>query len=251
MAENVIVAVGGEKGAPSRATIVDSPPSAERLVEALIKAGCPGDAVGVFSCDEVSLEVSYKATARIQGTSMGHSFPFHAIESEVVVVMAEDAAYAQPTELELAPALVVHEVAGGGTDVPPAGPALHLRIRADRVVWASLWTLSVLILGASLLISLSKPAPREFTPVAPSSEAHGSIGPSKVLDSAAAPNDVAAGVAECRLGSGECRCADFGSQAEAQAYYARLPGDAGHNVDPDGDEVFCEWLLGSTSGHAP
>ena len=125
------------------------------------------------------------------------------------------------------------------------------------MVWVGLWVASLLVLGISVIASMSNGSAREvvieapvqyqdqFQPQAPipsppvASPLNRSADPegtSPVVGGASQLPECAAG------GLDDCQCADFNTQPEAQQFYEAHPPEPGHNVDPNGDGVVCEWL---------
>jgi hypothetical protein len=228
----VVSVIDRDEGDRRRAAVLETMDEAQRLIEALITAGCDQRDVHVFRTHEVEMQVMYRATVHL-----GRDSSAEEVWSEPQPVDVPAAA-TEPSEPQaIAPLDPAIPVTAGGWGI---------HIRADRLVWMCLWTVSVVVLAASLLTTFSRPAPREFTPGAPSSE--GASPETEVLDSLSSPvMQQGSGVPECaRAGQDNCRCSDFDTQPDAQGFYGRFPSADGHIVDPDGDGVFCEWLVGTT-----
>jgi hypothetical protein len=202
---------------------------AQRLVEALITAGCDERDVSVFRTREMQVQVAYSATIRLGRDDSANDFQ----------------RVSEPVEI---PSIPIDSSEQAIAPVATAGPATTggwgLHLRADRFVWMCLWAVSIVVLAASLVTTFSRPAPREFVPGAPTSDAQGLAPDGAALDSSSSPaTDQTSVVPECALaGQDNCQCSDFGTQADAQVFYERYPAANGHIVDTDGDGVFCEWL---------
>jgi len=225
----VVSVIDRDEGDRRRATVIEGMDEALRLVEALIAAGCDERDVSVFRTREMQVQVAYSATislGRADSANDAQNLPQPLDAPTVAVDSSEPQAIAPPAT---------------ASPVTTGGWGIHLR--ADRLVWMGLWTVSVVVLAASLLTTFSRPAPREFVPGAPFSDAHGLAPEEAALDSSSSPATDASVVPECaRAGQDDCQCSDFGTQADAQAFYERFPAADGHIVDTDGDGVFCEWL---------
>jgi len=226
----VVAVIDRDEGDCRRATVIEGVDEAQRLIEALIAAGCDERDVSVFRTREMQVQVTYNATIRLSRDASANDVQ-HLPQPLDAPTVAADSSEPQA----IAPLATAGPVTTGGW-------GLHLR--ADRLVWMCLWTVSIVVLAASLLTTFSRPAPREFVPGAPSSDARGLSPEGAALDSSSAPaTDQASVVPECaRAGQDNCQCSDFGAQADAQAFYERFPAADGHIVDTDGDGVFCEWL---------
>jgi len=247
-----------------RATVLDDADGAARLVEGLIAAGCDASDISVFRSCEVELEVAYSARVSIRGeAAYGEESWFvppavgPAPEMEPFELpLATTPVYAEPVVSEASATSSLREEFRGLADSsPPVRGGWGFQLRADRVVWLGIWTVSVAILLVAVLTTFSRPAPREFIPGAPTSDAQG-LAPQNdttALDSAASPLiDEGLGVPECAQGGqANCHCGDFASQADAQAYYERFPPAEGNVVDTEGDGVFCEWLPTATTFPTP
>src|SRR2546425_207045 len=131
-----------------RATVLEDTAAAQRLVEALIVAGCDERDVSVFRGREVGMQVVHQVRVHL-GFNGGAGASWSAPE-----VPADPTAWVEP---------------GGGRTVAaaPTTGGWGIHIRADRFVWMCLWAVSIVVLVASLLTSLSRPAPREFVPGTP------------------------------------------------------------------------------------
>ncbi len=252
----VVSVLDRREGGCRRATVLGSTDEAQRLVEALIAAGCDSTTVSVFQGREVGMQVSLRPIVRIDAEPEDGC----AVWNVPLPMTAPSTVVESPDEPSGAPERAGPNAFGsmpttdsGGVQVVSAtsttgGWGIH--IRADRLAWVCLWTVSIVVLAASLLTALSRPAPRAFVPGAPQSEAQGISGEGIVLDSAAAPlQDEREATPECAQGEADaCNCADFGTQAAAQAFYERVPAADGHIVDTDGNGLFCEWLPAGVPG---
>jgi len=235
--EHILIVVKDE-GEKSRGqgSLIGDVQRAKRVVEALVEAGVEPEAVSALRAREVPLKVSYRwdvelsekgdAAARATRGARRRTDPGGGALLARVIEFLEDATPQKPFQLRL-----------------------------DRVAWLSLWAISLLILGVSVLASLSKGSAREFIIDAPPASYEGSeshAGEGSVLKSPAAEDTSpvageAAEIPQCAQGPLEdCQCQDFETQGEAQAFFEVHPPGPGHSVDPDGDGVLCEWVPVST-----
>jgi hypothetical protein len=225
--ERILVAVR-DVGQEDRGqgSLIDSIERAERIVAALVEAGVEPEAVAALRARELPLKVSYRW--------------------DVEIFDKEDA---RPRGRPTAPQ--ANEDARGGPlkgaiellrEVTPESP---FELRLDRVVWVGLWAVSLLILGLSIITSLSRGAAREFVVEVPPTSFEGEFrGPNSTAGAEVSPvvDDVFR-VPECAAGGlSDCQCQDFATQGEAQAFFETYPPRPGHVIDPDGDGVVCEWL---------
>ncbi len=247
--EKVIVSVidHGDESC-RRASILDDDDGAVRLVEALISAGCDPQDISVFRGQNLEVEIALRPAVVLHGPGVPPAAPTAA---QVTADRIDALPAGQPQGDEMpAPAQsapVDHdEIVRPETTVTgsPAVGDRRIHLRVDRIVWLALWTVSMIVLAASLLASFSHPAPKQFVPRAPSSDARSISDESAVLGSALSPADEGLTVQPlcARGGQDNCRCGDFGTQREAQAFYEQHSPAPGHIVDTDGDGIFCEWL---------
>ncbi|HEU4759134.1 MAG TPA: excalibur calcium-binding domain-containing protein [Dehalococcoidia bacterium] len=164
---------------------------------------------------------------------------------------------------------------------PAAGPRRTTLQRVERVAWGLVWAVSVVVIVTHLLMTFSQPGSRQtVTEAQLSLDAPAQDGDA---DTAAAWSDLGVmtqwqNAVEARnapppasavplptatptpqpsptptpapepppcatQGDRDCNCADFATQAEAQAFYERfLPADP-HGLDTDRDGTACEKLL--------
>ena len=246
--ECILVAVRDE-GDESRgqASLIANIGRAERIVAALVEAGVEPENVSALRAREIPLKVSYHWDVEISGEDTAESpRPRPARQSRA----------AQPQTVG---ARTVHARSDGGIGflkygwelLKEATPQHPFQLRFDRLVWLSLWAVSLLILGVSLVSSLSKGTAREFV-IAPSSLEEESS-PSAEVAAGAVSDDApvvgeASRVPPCIAGGiNTCQCQDFATQGEAQAFFEAYPAGPGHIIDPDVDGVLCEWLPVTTS----
>ncbi len=228
--EQILVAVRDEgEESLGQGSLIDGVVKAERIVAALIEAGVEPEAVKALRARELPLRISHRWTVELVDKSAAdegapHAAPFPAKDRRGLRTKA-----AQLLE-----------------DVTPYRP---FQLRLDRAVWLGLWAASLLVLGMSLLTSLSRGAAREFVVEIPP-PVEGGIptpgAPQSLNPEAQQVSPVVAGASQvpaCVLGGfNDCQCQDFATQPEAQAFYEAHPPEPGHNVDPNGDGVVCEWL---------
>ncbi len=240
--ERILIAVrdeGDERR--GQASLIANIGRAERIVAALVEAGVEPEAVSALRAREIPLKVSYRWDVEIssEDTAQARSRP-----------RAPQPRMAQPRREQTR-----NDRAGGFLRqglglLKEAAPQHPFQLRFDRLVWLGLWAASLLILGISLISSLSKGAAREFV-IAPSSfqeesspgaasEAGGVSDEAQVVGEASrVPPCIAGGI-------NTCQCQDFATQGEAQAFFEAYPAGPGHVIDPDVDGVLCEWLPQST-----
>ncbi|HEV8575312.1 MAG TPA: hypothetical protein VGR43_11465 [Dehalococcoidia bacterium] len=231
--EQILVAVKDEgEGSGAHGSLIDDVEKAKRVVEALVEAGVEPEAVSALRAREVPLKVSYRWDVELteKGAAAGRASQRATRRSDA----GGAALLARLIEF-----------------LEDATPQKPFQLRLDRVAWLSLWAISLLILGISVLASMSKGSAREFIIDAPPSSFEGSESQTEegsVLSSPPA-EDVspavgdAAEVPQCAQGPLEdCQCQDFQTQGEAQAFFEAHPPGPGHSVDPDGDGVLCEWV---------
>jgi len=160
--------------------------------------------------------------------------------------------------------------AGDGRGLSPlrvAGRSLRLLARADRMVWTSVWAVSALLIVIYLLSSLSGAGTNEVRPEV-SSPSYDRLGagragvageqveiasptlatappamPSPSPTPPPAPPPAPEPPACALQGDGDCNCADFATQAEAQSFYERFLPEDPHQLDIDRDGIACEKLL--------
>jgi hypothetical protein len=211
---------------------------AERIVAALVEKGVEQEAVSALRVRELPLKITYRWDVEICGN--------------------EGAAPAR------SPALTPSKdrrrdglLAGTAGLLRELLPEKPFQLRFDRVVWLSLWAVSLLLLGISVLTTLSKGSAREFVIDGPPSSFEVDARPSVQVDAPQAtpeiepgptPNGavVVGGVSAAppciAAGINNCQCQDFATQPEAQALFEAYPPAPGHIVDPDGNGAVCEWL---------
>src|SRR5438093_9042060 len=147
----VSVSPRGSTGA-RRATILDTTDSAVRVVESLIEAGCDTARVQAFSGREVRVGIEFNPTVALYDT-------------DGAIIAAALAGAATPPVIT--PASAPFEREPEPAEALPAGAtARNLHLRMDRIVFASLWIASLVILLASLAVSISLPQPPAFVPAA-------------------------------------------------------------------------------------
>jgi hypothetical protein len=228
--ERIIVAVKdvGEDSL-GQASLIDDRERAARIVESLVEHGVEPEAVRALGARELPFKVSYRW----------------------VVELAEkgDPATGRGT---------VSQLLGSGLRLVRAiAPERPFELRLDRMVWVGLWLASLLVLGISVIASMSNGSAREVVIEAPA-QYQGEFQPqapipsppvASPLNREAAPEGTspvvggASQLPQCAAGGlDNCRCADFKTQPEAQQFYEAHPPGPGHIVDPDGDGVMCEWL---------
>lgn len=234
--ERILVAVRDVGAARSgQGSLIDDIPRAERIVARLIEAGVEAEAVSALRARELPLRVTYRWVVELTEKGKPASGPRG----------GDPGPAAEWTRGLLAKA---------ARFVEEATPDRPFQLRMDRVVWLGLWGFSLLILALSLLSSLSQGTAREFVVELPPASFEGAEAPGVALDSRTGPHVVpiaspAAALPDCMTdGVNECRCDDFATQAEAQAFYQRFPPGPGHVVDPDGNGAVCEWLPASAPG---
>jgi hypothetical protein len=235
--ERIIVAVTDVgKDDRGQASMIDDRGRAERIIESLIKHGVEPEAVSALSAKEVPLDVSYRWVVELVDKE-----PRRAHASALV------AAFRHAGRALGGAIRIAHDLA----------PARPFELRLDRLVWVGLWVGSLLVLGVSLLASMSNGAAREVIVEVPAEiEERPVVSPtlappataspfSRAVESAS-PTPAIGGAArepECAAGGlNECTCADFGTQPVAQAFYEVHPPGPGQVVDPDGNGKVCEWL---------
>jgi hypothetical protein len=241
--ECILVAVRDE-GDESRgqASLIANIGRAERIVAALVEAGVEPEAVSALRAREIPLKVSYRWDVEIssEDTAQQRSRP-----------RAPQPRMAQPRRAQARNDRASGFLRQGLGLLKEAAPQHPFQLRFDRLVWLGLWAASLLILGISLISSLSKGAAREFV-IAPSSFEEESS-PGAAVEVGAVSDDApvvgeASRVPPCIAGGiNTCQCQDFATQGEAQAFFGAYPAGPGHVIDPDVDGVLCEWLPVSTS----
>lgn len=242
--EHILVAVRDEgEGKGAQGSLIDDFERAKRVVEALVEAGVEPEAVSAMKARELPLRVSYRWDVELSekaGASVRSS-----------------------------------EHAGGGSDLrgatllarlieflEEATPQRPFQLRLDRVAWLGLWALSLLVLGISILASMSKGSAREFIIDSPPSSYERSqtgleegallASPSPAANETSPVVGEAAETPQCGpRGLDDCQCRDFETQGEAQAFFEAHPPGPGHNVDPDADGVLCEWVPSFTPSPGP
>jgi hypothetical protein len=228
--EQIIVAVKdvGE-GSLGQASLIDDRVRAERIVESLVEHGVEPEAVSALEAHELPFKVSYRWVVELEENG--------------------DRAAGR--------GVVSHLLGRGLRLVRTIAPERPFELRLDRMIWVGLWVGSLLVLGISVVASMSNGSAREIVieapaqfqddfqpqapitspPVAsPLSRDADPEGTSPIVGGASALPECAAG------GINGCRCADFKTQPEAQQFYEAHPPGPGHVVDPDGNGVMCEWL---------
>lgn len=228
--ERVIVAVKdvGEDSL-GQASLIDDRERAERIVQSLVEHGVEPEAVKALEARELPFKVSYRW----------------------VVELAEKG------DRAAARGMVSRLLGRGLRLVRAIAPERPFELRLDRMVWVGLWVASLLVLGISIVASMSNGSAREVVieapvqfqdqlqpqapipspPVAsPLNRDAGPEGISPIVGSASRLPECAAG------GIDDCRCADFKTQPEAQQFYEAHPPGPGHIVDPDRNGEMCEWL---------
>jgi len=230
--ERIIVAVK-DVGGDSRvqATLMKDRVRAERIVESLVDHGVEPEAVSALEAREVPFKVSYRW----------------------VVELVEKGDRADGR------GMVARLLGGGIRPLRTIAPERPFEVRLDRVVWVGLWVVSLLVLGISLVASMSSGAAREVVIEIPpqfegASESQAPVesppaaSPLNRNEDAEGRSTLVGGVSrapECVTGgTDDCQCADFATQPEAQAFYEAHPPGPGHIVDPDGNGLMCEWLPG-------
>lgn len=244
----VIVSVaGGDEAEPHRATIIESTQAAQRLIEALIAAGCEAKDIDAFCGHEVKVEVALTPTVSLVDQD-GSTLAAHLPPLPAPPVAGPRESVAAPALFQLEPAPPLGNTPAIERDYIEGAPAPRYRLRMDRLIWACLWTASIVVLIASLLASTSRSEPREFVPGAPSSRALAPTPEADTLNSSVAPAPALdSHLPQCAQNSpNACHCSDFTTQAEAQAFYSRFPPGRGNIVDTNGDGVFCKWLPAAT-----
>jgi len=227
--ERILVAVRDEgEESLGQGTLIDSVVKAERIVAALIEAGVEPYAVSALRAREIPLRVSYRWTVELVDGGAAHEGAPHASSR------AKERGGLRTKAAQLL------------EDVTPYRP---FQLRLDRAVWLGLWAASLLVLAMSLLTSLSRGAAREFVVEIPPPFEGGVPTPGvpqSLVPDTEQISPVVAGatrVPPCVAGGfNDCQCQDFATQSEAQAFYEANPPEPGHNVDPNGDGVVCEWL---------
>ena len=241
--ERILVAVRDE-GDESRgqASLIANIGRAERIVTALVEAGVKPQAVSALRARQIPLKVSYRWDVEIssEDTAQPRSQP-----------RAPQPRTAQPRRPHAKNNRGSGFLRQGLGLLKEAAPQHPFQLRFDRLVWLGLWAASLLILGISLISSLSKGTAREFV-IAPSSfEEESSTGAEVEADAVGDDAPVvgeASRVPPCITGGANaCQCQDFATQGEAQAFFEAYPPGPGHVIDPDIDGVLCEWLPVSTS----
>lgn len=244
--ECILVAVRDE-GDESRgqASLIANIGRAERIVAALVEAGVEPQAVSALRAREIPLKVSYCWDVEISDEDTAESHRSRP---------ARQSRTAQPQSVG-ARTVQARNDGGGGLlrqgwellkEVAPQHP---FQLRFDRLVWLSLWAVSLLLLGISLVSSLSQGTAREFV-IAPSSF-EGESSPAAVEAGTGSDDAPVVGEASrvppCIAGGiNACQCQDFATQGEAQVFFEVNPAGPGHVIDPDVDGVLCEWLPVST-----
>ena len=212
-----------------QASLIDDRERAEKIVESLVEHGVEPEAVRALQARERPFKVSYRW----------------------VVELAEKG------DRDAGRGVVPQLLGRGLRFLRTIAPERPFELRLDRMVWVGLWVASLLVLGISVIASMSKGSAREvvieapvqyqneFLPQAPIpsppvasplSRDADPEGTSPVVGGASQLPQCAAG------GIDDCRCADFKTQPEAQQFYEAHPPGPGHVVDPDGNGVVCEWL---------
>lgn len=212
-----------------QASLIDDRVRAERIVESLVEHGVEPAAVSALEAREVPFKVNYRW----------------------VVELAEKGDRMEGRGM-------VSRLLGRGLRLVRAiAPERPFELRLDRLIWVGLWVASLLVLGISVLASMSNGSAREvvieapaqfqgdFQPQAPIASPPVASPLSREVDPGGISPIVggASQLPECAAGGiNECRCADFDTQPEAQQFYEVHPPGPGHIVDPDGNGVVCEWL---------
>ena len=237
----IVSIVARENGGSRRATLLDNTDSAQRLVEALIEAGCDTARVQAYSSREVRVGIEFNPTVALYDNDGG-----------VIAAALAEVATPPPntaTGVPIEPARPPVEPEAQPVESSPAtAPAPNFHVRADRIVFACLWAASLIVLLASLAVSLSRSGPREFVPTEPVSGTALPSPQTRALDQSLSPvPGTNGGLPACFAGGvNDCHCADFSTQEDAQRFFSRHPPGAGHVVDTDGDGVVCEWLPATT-----
>ena len=227
--ERIIVAVKdvGEESL-GQASLIDDRERAARIVESLVEHGVEPEAVRALEARELPFKVSYRWVVELaeRGDRTGRG--------------------------------TVSRLLGRGLRLVRAiAPERPFELRLDRMVWVGLWVASLLVLGISVVASMSNGSAREVVIEAPA-QYQGEFQPqapipsppvSSPLNREAGPEGMspvvggASQLPECAAGGiDDCQCADFKTQPEAQQFYEVHPPGPGHVVDPDGNGVVCEWL---------
>lgn len=243
----VLIAVRDEGEAERiQGTLINGVDKAERIVNALIESGVPPNEVKALRAREIPLRVTCRWLVELIDTGEPAPELPDTEESPREISQAGPPTAAREHGRPTKSRHLLEEIA----------PERPFQLRVDRAVWFGLWTASLLVLALSLLTSLSGGAAREFvvgTPL-PVEEESGQTEPGLTPETPALSPTVAAAarVPSCIEGGiNECRCNDFATHAEAQAFFEEHPPGPGHNVDPDGDGVVCEYLPGSPAWQEP
>ena len=228
--ERIIVAVRdvGEDSL-GQASLIDDRVRAERIVESLVEHGVEPEAVSALEARELPFKVNYRW----------------------VVELAEKGDRAAGRGM-------VSRLLGRGLRLVRAiAPERPFELRLDRLIWVGLWVASLLVLGISVVASMSNGSAREVVIEAPAQfqddlQPQAPIASPPVaspLNRDADPGGTspivggASRLPECAAGGiDDCQCKDFDTQPEAQQFYEVHPPGPGHIVDPDGNGVVCEWL---------
>jgi len=228
--ERIIVAVKdvGEESL-GQASLVDDRARAARIVESLVEHGVEPEAVRALEARELPFKVSYRWTVEL----------------------------AEKGDLATGRGTVSRLLGRGLRLVRAIAPERPFELRLDRMVWVGLWVASLLVLGISVIASMSNGSAREvvieapaqyqdeFLPQAPVPSPPVASPLNREADPEGASPVVggASQLPQCAAGGiDDCRCADFKTQPEAQQFYETHPPGPGHVVDPDGNGVMCEWL---------
>jgi hypothetical protein len=255
-AERILVTVR-DPGDDSRghASLIADVDEAQQLVSALVEAGVAPDSVSALRATELPLSVAYRwdikildeaasgTKARVRPETQTKQPPLAQLwANEVQTAKSARSGVANRTE-----GGPFAQVARLLHDVVPDSP---FQFRLDRMVWMALWTVSLLVLSLSVASSLSKGSAREFVIESPPTSYEGGALPAEKAafsEPTAEGTNLAVGGASLEPscvadGINLCRCDDFSTQPEAQAFFEGHPPGPGHNVDPNADGVLCEWL---------
>jgi hypothetical protein len=228
--ERIIVAVKdvGEESL-GQASLIDDRVRAEKILESLVEHGVEPEAVSAIEARELPFKVSYRWVVEL----------------------------AEKSDPAGAAATVSRLLGRGLRLVRAVAPERPFDLRVDRMIWVGLWIGSLLVLGISLVASMSNGSAREVTIEAPIQFQDELLPQAPVASPpVASPLNRDAGaestapvvggesrLPECAAGGiDHCRCADFKTQPEAQQFFEAYPPGPGHIVDPDGNDVVCEWL---------